>query len=311
MITDHSLPLTKRYQLMRWATYASVSVASVLISVKFVAWWITGSVSLQATLIDSFLDAFASLINLFAVRHAQQPADREHRFGHGKSEAIAALGQSIFISGSAFWLVYEAIDRFIHPVHLSRSSLGIWVMCFAIFATAGLIIFQIYVVRRTGSTAIQADSVHYQSDLIINMGVILSLMVTIWLDVHWFDPAAGLIIAIYILYTAWTIVVQAFDILMDRELPDKMRARIRRIAMNSDLRIKGIHDLRTRTSGIHNFIQLHLELDGNMTLYEAHKISDKVIQNIREAFPHTEVIIHEDPEDIEEKRDVFPENIKL
>ena len=308
MITDHSLPLVKRYKLMRWATYVSVSVASILIIVKFVAWQVTGAISLQATLIDSLLDAVASLINLFAVRSAQQPADREHRFGHGKTEAIAALGQSIFISASALWLIYEAINRFLHPIHLNKSFVGIGVMCFAILATAGLIIFQIYVVRRTGSPAIRADSVHYQSDLFINMGVILSLMVTTWLDVAWFDPAIGLLIAFYILYTAWSIITYAFDILMDRELPDKMRIKINQIVMNSDPRIKGTHDLRTRSSGIHNFIQLHLELDGNMTLYEAHKISDKVSYNIREAFPHTEIIIHEDPEDIDEKRDNFGEN---
>ena len=280
-------------RLMRQATYASISVALVLIVAKLIAWGVSDSLSLLATLIDSTLDALASLINLLAVRHALSPADREHRFGHGKAEALAGLGQAAFIAGSAGFLLLEAARRFIHPVPLQDYGIGMAVMVFSIVATLGLLAFQRHVIRKTGSVAISADALHYRTDLLVNGSVIAAL----WLSaVGWvgFDPLFAIAIALYILYSAWEIVSQAFDHLMDRELPDQEREQIKAIA-RSHKKVRGMHDLRSRRSGMATFIQLHLELDDELSLLEGHKISDEVERRLQEVYPAAEIIIHIDP----------------
>jgi ferrous-iron efflux pump FieF len=291
------MPITSRtYEahLVRYATYASVTVASVLIAVKLGAWIITDAVSLQATLIDSLLDAAASLINLFAVRRAQRPATESFRFGHGKAEAIAALGQSMFIALSALWLLYEAAHRILEPQPIAETHIGIAVMVIAMMLTLGLIMYQQHVVKRTGSAAIRADSIHYRSDFLINGGVILSLLGASWFGLDWIDPLTGGIIAIYIVFTAWTITREAFSILMDKELSEDIRVRIVEIA-ESHPEARGVHELRTRSSGLQNFIQFHLELDDEMTLTRSHEISDEIEEMILKVFPQSEVIIHQDP----------------
>lgn len=278
---------------MRLATYASLGVAFTLIVAKLVAWGVSDSVSLLATLIDSTLDALASLVNLLAVRHALSPADREHRFGHGKAEALAGLGQAAFITGSAGFLLLESARRIVDPVPLESYGLGIGVMLFSIAATTGLLFFQRHVIRKTGSTAISADSLHYRTDLLVNGSVILAL----WLSVQgWsgFDPLFAIAIALYILYSAWEIVKQAFDHLMDRELPDEEREQIKATAL-AHPKVRGMHDLRSRRSGIDTFLQLHLELDDELTLLQAHAISDEVEASLQQVYPAAEVIIHIDP----------------
>ena len=280
-------------RLMRQATYASITVAVILIVAKTIAWGMSGSVSLLATLIDSTLDALASLINLLAVRHALSPADKEHRFGHGKAEALAGLGQAAFIAGSAVFLLLEAGRRIAHPVPLESYGVGMAIMVFSILATLLLLRFQHYVIRKTDSTAIKADALHYRTDLMVNGSVIVAL----WLSVQgWvgFDALFAIGIAIYILYSAWEIVRQAFDHLMDRELPDVDRAKIKRIA-RAHKEVHGMHDLRSRRSGTATFIQLHLELDDDLTLLQAHKISDEVEWSLQAAYPGAEIIIHIDP----------------
>jgi ferrous-iron efflux pump FieF len=281
--------------LIRFATYASVSLAAVLIVIKAFAWYVTGSVSLQATLVDSALDAVASLINLIAVRHALRPADDEHRFGHGKIEAVAALGQSIFVSLSSFWLLHSAFERFTQPSSIPSVSIGFIVMLVSIFLTIFLIIFQRHVIKRTGSAAIKADSIHYQGDALINFSVIIALALGRWFNFKYADPFFGTLIAFYILYTAWEIIQHSFDILVDREFPENERQIIREIAL-SHPEVRGIHDLRTRSSGTKSFIQLHLEMDGHMTLRKAHDIALEVTILIKEKFPRTEIMIHQDPE---------------
>jgi ferrous-iron efflux pump FieF len=278
---------------MRLATYASISVALVLIVAKLIAWGMSDSVSLLATLIDSTLDALASLINLLAVRHALSPADREHRFGHGKAEALAGLGQAAFIAGSSGFLLLEAARRFVEPVQLDSYGIGIAVMLFSIAATVGLLMFQRHVIQQTGSTAIQADALHYRTDLLVNASVIVALLLS---SLGWsgFDPLFAIAIAVYILYSAWEIVKQSFDHLMDRELPDEEREQIKAIALSHE-EVRGMHDLRSRRSGIDTFIQLHLELDDDLTLLEAHEISDEVELLLQQAYPSGEIIIHIDP----------------
>lgn len=281
-------------KLARFATYASVSVASLLIVVKLFAWMWTDALSLQATLVDSILDTAASLLNLIAVRQAYLPPDKEHRFGHGKIEAVAALGQSFFIVGSAGWLMLEAFHRFLHPQKVESSIVGIAVMVFAIVITLFLILYQTYVIRKTRSTAILADSVHYRSDVMINGSVIVALVGGEWLDTSYLDPLFGMGISLYILSSAWKIAKDSFHILIDRELSDQERDQILKIAL-SHPKVLGCHDLKTRSSGRYSFIQLHLEMDGELSLKQSHAISDEVAKVLEEEFPHAEVIIHEDP----------------
>ena len=281
------LPPAEAGRLMRWATYASVSTALVLISVKLAAWLATDSISLLSTLIDSVLDALASIINLIAVRHALMPPDREHRFGHGKVEALAAMGQATFISGSAVFIVFEAGHRLFVPESIDHPMIGIWVMVFAIAATFVLTRFQAYVIRRTGSLAIKADALHYFSDLMVNVSVIVALLLVWQFGWLWADSLFGLGIAIYILYNAWQIARGAFDMLMDRELPDEERARIIEI-VKAHPKVLGLHDLRTRASGRSSFIQIHLELDGEMSLNQAHVIADEVEASLQAAYPEAE-----------------------
>jgi ferrous-iron efflux pump FieF len=280
-------------RLMRLATYASTTVAISLIILKLVAWIMTESVSMLATLIDSCLDALASIINLIAVRHALMPADKKHRFGHGKAEALAGLGQATFIAGSAMFLVLEAVSRIWHPQPIEAMPVGLAVMGLSIAATVGLVLFQNHVIKQTGSTAIKADHLHYKTDLIVNVGVIAALILASygWLG---FDPLIAVAIAGYILYSAWEIARESLDLLMDHELPDTDRRKIENIAC-AHPKARGMHDLRTRKSGMTEFIQLHLELDDNLTLMEAHGIADEVEASILAEFPGAEVIIHEDP----------------
>ncbi len=287
--------------LMRSATYASVAVACVLIIIKFIAYLVTDSVALLSTLIDSLLDAAASLVNLFAVRHALSPPDYEHRFGHGKAEPLAGLAQAAFIAGSALFLVSEAGRRLLSPRPLEHTGVGISVMLISIVLTVALVHYQRYVVRKTNSVAISADSLHYAGDVLLNLSVILSLLLSALFKLSYVDPLFALGITGYILSNAWAIAWQALDQLMDRELPEEERARIRAIAL-SHPGVRDMHDLRTRTAGQTTFIQLHLEMAGGITLLRAHEISDEVEAEIRRTYPQAEVIIHEDPEGVCEPR---------
>lgn len=288
--------------LLRLATYASVATALALILAKAVAYFMTDSVSLLSTLLDSLLDAAASILNLFAVRHALTPADREHRFGHGKAEPLAGLGQAAFITGSAIFLLFEAGQRLISPRPLENTEIGIAVMLFSIAATVALVTFQRHVIRRTGSVAIKADSLHYVGDLLVNGSVVVALLLEAQLGWPGADALFGIGIALYIVYTAWQIARISLDMLMDRELPDEDRKRIREIALEQPL-VLSLHDLRTRSAGPNVFIQLHLEMDGALSLFEAHAAADAVEVELMRAFPGAEVIIHQDPAGVDERRD--------
>ncbi|MCF6235980.1 MAG: cation diffusion facilitator family transporter [Gammaproteobacteria bacterium] len=287
------LPPHETKRLLKLATYASVSIAFLLIATKLIAWLMSDSVSLLATLIDSCLDAAASLLNLYAIRHALQPADDEHRFGHGKAESLASLGQSAFIAGSAAFLLLEASSRLFNPHTPDAIGIGIAVMIFSIFATLILLSIQRYVIKRTKSTAIQADSLHYKMDLLINFSVIISLLLAS-MGSPIFDSIIAIAIAGFILHSAWKIGNESVQLLMDRELPDDERYRIEQIVLRH-AEVRGMHDLRTRRSGMFSFIQLHLELDDELSLLQAHTIADDVEIALLKAFPDAEVIIHQDP----------------
>lgn len=279
-------------RLLHLATNASVFTATVLILVKAVAWGMTGSVSLLASLLDSGMDALASLVNLLAVRYALRPADREHPFGHGKAEFLAGLGQSLLIAASAAYLFFHAVGRLQNPVPVHRAGVGMAVSVFAILATAALLWIQWKAIRRTGSVAIRADSLHYVGDLFSNLAVVVAMFASMagW---HLVDPLLAIAIGLAILYSASHIGYEAVQLLMDRELPRHMQQNIDRIAM-SHPEVRGVHELRTRQSGRVLFIQLHLEMDGAMPLSRAHAVGQEVEREIRQQFPLADVLIHHD-----------------
>ena len=299
-------------RLMQRATALAIGLAATLIAAKLIAWLLTDSVSLLSSLLDSLLDAAASVLNFIAVRHAVSPADREHRFGHGKAEPLAGLGQAAFIGGSAVFLFIEAVQHLSRPQPIAHSLVGIAVLAAGVALILGLLLYQRFVIRRTGSLVVSADELHYRSDLILNLSVILSLVISVNLRWPYADPLFGIAIGVWILYGAWRVAQKALVQLMDQELPDADRARIRAIALGHPA-ITAVHDLRTRTAGPTAFIQVHLEMDGKLSLAEAHRISDEVEAELLAAFPRAEVIIHQDPAGIEEPRQVFarPEANKM
>lgn len=281
-------------RLMRRATYASVVVACTLIAAKFAAWMHTESVALLATLVDSLLDGVASLINMLAVRHALTPADDEHRFGHGKAEALAGLGQGALVAGSALLLFVEAIQHLIEPQPIERSYAGIAVMLFSILMTVGLVMYQRHVVLRTGSLAVSADRLHYVGDVATNATVLLALGLASLPGFLWVDAVGALIVAAVIVKSAIDIVRGAFDNLMDRELADGDREQVLAV-IRSHPEARALHDLRTRQAGNQIFIQFHLELDPDLRLRDAHRISDEIEAELLAVFPGAQILIHQDP----------------
>jgi len=280
-------------RLLRLATRASVATAALLILAKLVAWLVTGSISVLASLVDSAMDAGASLVNLFAVHWSLQPADAEHRFGHGKAQPLAALGQSTFIAGSAVFLGLEAIDRMLHPQPVAEIGVGLAVIGIAIAATLALLALQHHVIRRTGSTAIRADALHYATDLASNGATVLALLLA-GLGWHGLDPWFGLGIGAYVLFSALRIAYEAVQLLMDRELPSESREAILTLA-SAVPRVRGVHGLRSHRSGQTIMIQLHLELDDHLPLIEAHRTALAVEQRLRQRYPDADILIHQDP----------------
>jgi ferrous-iron efflux pump FieF len=283
------------------AAIASVGVAVTLICAKAATWIVTGSVAVLGTLIDSGLDAIASIVTFLSVHQAAQPPDHAHRYGHGKAEAIGALIQAGFVLGSAFFLANEAIRRLILPQPVTQGRIAIAVLLAAILLTLALVGFQRFVVRRTGSLAISADSLHYRADLLTNLAVILAMMLVEATGWPVIDPLFGLGIVGLLLYSAIRVARRALDMLMDRELSAEARARIRRLALGHP-RAHDVHDLRTRRAGSDVFIELHLELDGDLDLEQAHAITHEVEGRIRAAFPEADILVHQEPAGLEDPR---------
>jgi len=283
-------------RLLRLATRASLVVASILIVAKGIAWWLSGSVSLLAGLTDSALDGAASFLNLLAVHYALRPADDDHRYGHGKAEALSGIAQSLFIAVSAVLIAYQAIERILHPMPLGAPGLGIAVMLLSIVLTVALLMLQHKVIRETGSTAIRADSLHYRSDLLLNASILLALVLAVfgWQQL---DAYFGLAISVYILWSSIQIARETVSVLMDEELAPDISLRMLNLARDVP-GVLGAHDLRTRISGNHWFVQLHLELPGHLTLTVAHEVCDRVADAIEDEYPKAEVLVHADPQEV-------------
>jgi len=293
-VSDVALLQVQPGLLMRRAAWAAVAVAALLILLKAAAYVITGSVAMMASLADSGLDLIGSTINLLAIGHALTPADREHRFGHGKAEPLAGLAQGAFIAGSATFLVIESLSRLVLPHPIEHGTVGLAVMAISIVAVVALVALQRFAVARTGSLAIGADSFHYIGDLLTNIGVMVGIVLSAQFGILIADPIAGLIVAGILSFSALHVFRQSYDQLMDHELPETERARIKTIVMRHD-DVRNLHDLRTRAAGISTFIQMHIELDPALSLTRAHEVSDAVEADIMAAYPNAEIIIHQDP----------------
>jgi len=283
-------------RLLRLATRASVAVACTLIIAKAIAWWLSGSVSMLAGLTDSALDGVTSMLNLLAVHYALRPADDDHRYGHGKAESLAGMAQALFIGGSAVLIAFQAYQRLQTPEPLGAPWLSIGVIVFSLLLTAALLMLQHRVIKQTGSNAVRADSLHYRSDLLLN-GSILIALVLAGMGFAQLDAWFGLGIAAYIFWSAIQIARESFSVLMDEELPTDVSQHMLELACSVP-GVLGAHDLRTRISGNHWFVQLHLELPGELTLSVAHGISDQAAAAIHRAYPKAEVLVHADPQEV-------------
>ena len=285
----------ERARLLKLATYASVATATILVALKAWAWRITDSVSLLSSLADSGLDVLASLITFFAVRVSLKPADHEHRFGHGKAEGLAALAQSLIITVSAAYVLKETVERLLNPAAVEEARVGITVMLVSVALTLALVSVQRYVRQRTGSAAIEADAMHYKTDLAINLGVAAAIAVSAWPWGRLADPLVAAAVTAYLLYGVWKIARHALDILMDREIPDEDREKIARLAEGHP-QVIDIHDLKTRHGGANYIVQFHVLLDAGLSLHQAHEILDDIERRIQAEFPDCELLLHPDPQ---------------
>ena len=288
----------KTGDLMRRAAIASLVVSLILVALKSFAYFASHSVAMLASMADSALDLFTSSLNLFAIRTALTPADKEHRFGHGKAEPLAGLAQAAFIAASALFLVIQGVQRILDPQKVENSGPALAVMAVSITFAIALIVYQRRVVRKTHSLAVHADAMHYASDLATNIGVVVALVLASYLGWQLADPVIAILVALVMLASALGVGRQSLDQLMDHELPDTDRTRIARIARDHPA-VKNVHELKTRAAGLSTFIQIHLEMDAAMRLTEAHAVSDAVEKAIQAAYPGAEIIIHHDPEGFE------------
>jgi len=278
---------------VRFAAVASTSVALLLVVIKLYAWLVTDSSAMLASTTDSMLDLFASLMNVIILKFALAPADDEHKFGHGKAESLAGLIQAAFVLGSASLLLFHGVDRIIKPQPIVQSEVGIWVTILAIVLTLALVIFQRYVIKKTGSVVISADALHYQSDLLLNLGVLAAIILSqgYWLQA---DGVFTILVGLFLIFGAGKIIWVSVHHLMDHELSEPELLQIKEIILQHDQAL-GLHELRTRQAGQHRFIQFHLELDDNLSLLEAHSIGECIEEQITQALAPCEVFIHHDP----------------
>ena len=307
-MNEASLSQTERGTLTTRAALASIAMAIILIALKSYAALQTSSMAMLGSLADSALDLVASLIVLLGVRIAAAPADHEHRFGHGKAEALAALVQVIIITLSAIFIGFRAVQRLINGAQTADAELGIGVSVVAMVLTVALIGYQRHVVRRTGSLAIGTDRLHYSSDLLLNGSVIVALGLDQYAGWTGADAVFGLLIALWLAWGAWRASSHALDQLMDREWPDELRERFLSAAKEYP-ELAGLHDFRTRSSGTHYFAQFHVWVPPEWTVQEAHDRLDRVEEQLQQRFPDTEILIHIDPEGQTDRETLLPQEI--
>ena len=290
--------------LIRAASIASLFVSSTLIVIKYYGWAETDSISLLGSLADSLMDFLASIFVFIAISFSLLPADEKYRFGYGKSEGLVVFIQSLLIGVSGLYVFSEAIQRFFHPTEINQPSIAVWIIVVSIVLSIALVLFQKYVVKISKSKAIESDQYHYLTDLYINISVLISVLISGWTTYLFVDSLIGLIIAVFVIYSAVNLLKKSFKILLDQELPSSDRDQIKAIALTHP-EVLGFHDLRTRDAGRNYVIQFHLELDPQMSLLHSHEIIEQVMEKVLDAFTDAEIIVHSDPFGVEEKRDPF------
>ena len=288
-------------KLKQMATISSVLISSLIATIKIFAAFFTGSLAILSSLIDSLADILSSLISFIAVKIALKPANCDYRYGFGKAEALSALIQSSFIAGSGLFVLYDGIYRLLHPTLVKQLEFGVIIMIVSMILTCALIAFQRYVVIKTNSLAIKADSKHYEVDILTNGVIVLSLILTKYFQSYLFDIIGAIVVSFYLIYQAYLLAKEALYMLTDRELDAEIRENIGQIIMQS-YGVMGYHDLRSRNAGGVYLFEVHIELDGNIKLYQAHEIVSKIEEKIIQAYPSSQIIIHEDPFGVEEKR---------
>jgi ferrous-iron efflux pump FieF len=307
-VTEVNLSQADRAKLTTRAAIASSAMAITLIVLKSYAALQTSSMAMLGSLADSALDLVASMVVLLGVRIAAAPADHEHRFGHGKAEALAALVQVIIITVSAMFIGFRAVQRLLHGAETAQAELGIGVSVVAMILTMGLISYQRHVVSRTGSVAIGTDRLHYSSDLLLNGSVIAALAIDQYAGFRGADAIFGVLIALWLLWGAWSNSSHALDQLMDREWPDERREEFLAAAKEYP-ELAGLHDFRTRSSGTHYFAQFHVWVPADWTVQQAHDRLDRAEEALRARFPDTEILIHVDPEGQIDRETLLPQEI--
>ncbi len=288
-------------RIKKIATIISTSVATFLCLLKIFASIYTGSLSILSSMVDSLSDIIGSLVTFFAVHISSQPASEKYRYGYSKAEPLSALFQSAFIAGSAAFILYDCFNRLVNPQKIEQTTLGIIIMIVSLVATGILILYQKRVFKITGSQAILADSAHYKVDILTTSSIIFTLFVVQKSGLFWIDSVIALLIAAYLLYNAYALAVDAIKVLMDKELNEQTRADIKALVLKNKF-AKGIHDLRTRDlGGIYTF-EFHLELDGCLSLSQAHDYAHQIEDALHKTYPHAQIIIHQEPFGIKDKR---------
>lgn len=288
--------------LRKFASTASLTMAVLLVVLKFLAWLATGSIALLTSAVDAMVDVGASLATFAGIRYAQRPADEDHRFGHGKGEAVAGFTQAMFLAGAAVVLAFQSIQRLIFPQNLAALDFGLWIIAFSLAAAIALVVMQSWVVARTGSTAIEADRKHYLTDVAVNTAVLAALAITHLSGWRRADPLFAIFISAYMLFNARAIALEALTQLLDRELSPEDREHITRTALACK-GAKSLHDLRTRYAGDRSFVEFHLEVDGHLSVNEGHAIGDAVESAVTKALPgRAEVTVHLEPFGIVDER---------
>lgn len=291
----------QNHRLKQSAAIASVALAVLLTVCKFAAFLKTDSLAVFSSFIDSVTDFFASAVSFVAVYFSTRPASCDHRYGYGKTEALSALLQAIFVGISGIFVIYDGIKRLIHPVDVMQTEIGIAIMLFSIFATAILVGYQTYVAKKTHSLAIKADRAHYTVDFLTNAAVVVSLLLVHFSGFTYFDVIAALFISLYLLYNAYDLMKEAIDLITDKELSFEIRKHIEDI-VNQSNGIHGMHDFRSRSLGDVYYFELHLEIDGSLPLFKAHELAVSVERKILESYPDSQILIHQDPFGIHESR---------
>ena len=297
-----------RTRLTTRAAIASVTMALLLMVAKVWAAVATDSTAMLGSLADTALDLVASLVTLAGVRIAALPADQDHRFGHGKAEALVALGQVVLIAASAIGIAWRSVERLINGAPTANAEFGIGVSIAAILGTLLLLAYQRRVIARTGSIAIQTDNIHYKSDLMLNSAVIAALVLDQQFRIAGADALFGIAIALWLLFGAFRASSVAVNQLMDKEWPEEERQRFLAAAAEYP-ELAGLHDFRTRTSGTHQFAQFHVWVPADWTVKEAHDRLDRVEEQLQERFPGTEILIHVDPEGQVDRETILPPDI--